>query len=142
MKVKDKIMLSRDGLTEYGPINIVIFGDSISHGAVNGYMDYENVYGNLLCQRLNKLHDYMPVNMINASIGGTTAKASLVRLDKQVLIHNPDLVIVCFGLNDVNNALEDYIAALESIFQKCTDSGCDVIFMTPNMLNPELFTSI
>lgn len=142
MKVKDKIMLSRDGLTEYGPINIVIFGDSISHGAVNGYMDYENVYWNLLRQRLNKLRDYMPVNMINASIGGTTAKASLVRLDKQVLIHNPDLVIVCFGLNDVNNALEDYIAALESIFQKCTDSGCDVIFMTPNMLNPELFTSI
>ena len=142
MKVKDKIMLSRDGLTEYGPINIVIFGDSISHGAVNGYMDYENVYWNLLRQRLNKLHDYMPVNMINASIGGTTAKASLVRLDKQVLIHNPDLVIVCFGLNDVNNALEDYIAALESIFQKCTDSGCDVIFMTPNMLNSELFTSI
>lgn len=142
MKVKDKIMLSRDGLTEYGPINIVIFGDSISHGAVNGYMDYENVYWNLLRQRLNKLRDYMPVNMINASIGGTTAKASLVRLDKQVLIHNPDLVIVCFGLNDVNNALEDYIAALESIFQKCTDSGCDVIFMTPNMLNSELFTSI
>lgn len=135
MKVKDKILLNRDGLAEYGPINIVIFGDSVSHGAVNGYMDYENVYWNLLRQKLNKLRDYVPVNMINASIGGTTAKASLARVDKQVLNHTPDLVIVSFGLNDVNNALEDYLASLESIFRKCTESGCDVIFMTPNMLN-------
>lgn len=135
MKVKEKILLNREGLAEYGPINIVIFGDSISHGAVNGYMDYENVYWNRLRQKLNKLRDYMPVNMINASIGGTTAKASLARMDTQVLKHSPDLVIVCFGLNDVNNALEDYISSLESIFRKCAESGCDVIFMTPNMLN-------
>lgn len=135
MKIKDKILLDRDGLAEYGPINIVIFGDSISHGAVNGYMDYENVYWNLLRQKLNKLRDYVPVNTINASIGGTTAKASLARLDKQVLSHSPDLIIVCFGLNDVNNELEDYVTALKIIFEKCMAAGCDVIFMTPNMLN-------
>ena len=135
MKVKEKILLDREGLTVYGPINIVIFGDSISHGAVNGYMDYENVYWNLLRRKLNAFRDYMPINMINASIGGTTAKASLERMDKQVLSHNPDLVIVCFGLNDVNGSLEDYLMSLKLIFQKCTATGCDIIFMTPNMLN-------
>lgn len=135
MKIKEKIMLDAKGLSEHGPINIVIFGDSVSHGAVNGYIDYENVYWNLLKKKMNQFRDYVPVNMINASIGGTTAKRSLPRLERQVLIHEPDLVIVCFGLNDVNGSLEDYLASLEQIFQKCTDAGFDVIFLTPNMLN-------
>lgn len=39
------------------------------------------------------------------------------------------------GLNDVNGSLEDYLSALKEIFQKCSSSGSDIIFMTPNMLN-------
>ena len=70
MHVKEKILLDRKGLTEHGPINVVIFGDSVSHGAVVGYIDYENVYWNQLKRKLNAFRDYMPVNMINASIGG------------------------------------------------------------------------
>lgn len=135
MKVSEKLYMDRCGLEKYGPINIVIFGDSVSHGALNGYIDYENVYWNLLKKRLNALRDYIPVNMINASIGGTTAKNSLERLERQVLKHEPDLVVVAYGLNDVNGELEEYLDALRKIFKKCTDNGCEVIFMTPNMLN-------
>lgn len=135
MKVCEKILLSREGLEQHGPINIVIFGDSVSHGAVNGYNDYENVYWNLLKKRLNQFRGYMPVNMINASIGGTTAKLSLSRMEQQVFCHCPDMVIVCFGLNDVNGTLEDYIEPLRQIFSRCLTEGCETIFMTPNMLN-------
>jgi lysophospholipase L1-like esterase len=116
MKVKDKLQLDIKGLAEYGPINIVIFGDSVSHGFLLEEPDYENVYWNRLRRMLNSVRDYVPVNMINASIGGTTAHASLARLDRQVLKHEPDLVIVCFGLNDVNGSLERYIGALREIF--------------------------
>ena len=135
MKVKEKILLDMEGLYEHGPINIVIFGDSVSHGAVNGYNDYENVYWNLLKRKLNSFRDYMPVNMINAAIGGTTATASLKRMESHVFSHNPDMVIICFGLNDVNNTLEDYIGSLKKIFTRCLEFGCETVFMTPNMLN-------
>ncbi len=135
MRVNEKIMLDRSGLEQYGPINIVIFGDSVSHGAVNGYIDYENVYWNSLKKKLNLYRDYIPVNMINASIGGTTAKVSLSRMEKQVFSHSPDLVIICFGLNDVNGTLEDYLGSLKKIFERCLEIKCDAIFMTPNMLN-------
>lgn len=135
MKVIDKLYMDKQGLETYGPINIVIFGDSVSHGSLNGYIDYENVYWNLLKKKLNALRDYIPVNMINASIGGTTAKRSLPRLESQVLKHEPDLVIVAFGLNDINGELDEYLESLKTIFKKCTDDGRDVIFMTPNMLN-------
>lgn len=135
MRIRDKILLNKDGLCEHGPINIVIFGDSVSHGAVNGYLDYENVYWNRLRRKMNAFRDYVPINMINASVGGTTAKESVARLDRQVLIHCPDLVIVCFGLNDVNGPLDEYLGALREIFVRCAQSGAQVIFLTPNMLN-------
>lgn len=135
MNIKEKLMLGERGLFEHGPINIVIFGDSVSHGAVNGYIDYENVYWNRLKKKLNGMRDYIPVNMINASIAGTTAKGALPRLSRDVLKHEPDLVIVCFGLNDVNGTLDDYLSPLQSIFAQCKAAGIDVVFMTPNMLN-------
>ena len=135
MKVKEKLMLSTDGLEEFGPINIVAFGDSITHGVMNGYNDYENVYWNRLRKKLNAFRNFMPVNVIDAGIGGTTATASLKRMESQVFRHNPDLVIVCFGLNDVNFEFEDYISSLRTIFTQCRVRGVDFIFMTPNMLN-------
>lgn len=136
MKIKDKLMLGREGLEKYGPINIVAFGDSVTHGALGAdEIDFETVYWNKLRQMLAKVRTYMPINVINAGIGGINAKNSVPRIDSQVLCHKPDLVIVCFGLNDVNGSLEDYISSLEIIFEKCIDYGCDVIFMTPNMLN-------
>lgn len=125
-----------NGLMKNGPINIVIFGDSVSHGAFDGdEIDYEAVYHNRLRKKLNAVRNYVPVNVINSSIGGLTASASLPRLERDVISHHPDLVIVCFGLNDVNGELEDYLNSLKMIFDGCRESGAEVIFMTPNMLN-------
>lgn len=136
MKVSEKINLDMQGLIENGPITIVAFGDSVTHGAVApGEINYETVYWNRLKKKINSIRNYVPVNVINAGIGGITANASLGRMDKQVIAHNPDLIIVCFGLNDVNGPLEEYIDALKEIFIKGLKSGAEVIFMTPNMLN-------
>ena len=136
MKISEKINLDLQGLIENGPITIVAFGDSVTHGAVaHDEIDYETVYWNRLKKKINNLRNYVPVNVINAGIGGITAKDSLKRMDKQVLSHNPDLIIVCFGLNDVNGTLEDYLNSLEEIVDKAQKSGAEVIFMTPNMLN-------
>lgn len=135
MKVKEKLMLDYEGLSKYGPINIVILGDSISHGAITDYYDYENVYWNRLKKKLHAYRDYMPINMINAAIAGICAKDALPRLEKQVFCHEPDLVIVAFGLNDVNNPLDEYVEALREIFAKCKERNIDVIFMTENMMN-------
>ena len=136
MKIKEKINLDMQGLIEHGPITIVAFGDSVTHGAVgSGEIDYESVYWNRLRKKINAKRNYVPVNVINAGIGGITASSSVGRLEKQVLAHNPDLVIVCFGLNDVNAELETYLTALRTIFMRLKESDTEVIFMTPNMLN-------
>ena len=135
MHIKEKIFMNRACLETEGPITIVAFGDSVTHGALNDEINYETVYWNVLKKKINQFREYVPVNVINAGIGGATATSSLKRIDKQVLTHNPDLIIVCFGLNDINDTLEKYISSLEIIFDKCKKSGAEVIFMSPNMLN-------
>lgn len=136
MHITEKINMNMEGLMENGPINIVVFGDSVTHGALGeGVISYETVYWNRLKQKINAVRSYVPVNVINAGIGGMNAAESLPRLESQVLKHEPDLVIVCFGLNDVNRDLEEYKESLREIFVRCKAIGADVIFMTPNMLN-------
>ena len=135
MHIRDKILMDKDELEKEGPITIVAFGDSVTHGALLTENTYETVYRNLLRKKILKIRDYVPVNVINAGIGGTSATTSVGRVEKQVLVHNPDLIIICFGLNDVNDELETWLSSLRSIFTKCIGNGADVIFMTPNMLN-------
>lgn len=136
MKISEKILMDLNGLIENGPITIAAFGDSVTHGALGpGEINYETVYWNRLRQKINAVRSYVPVNTIDAGIGGITAKDSLGRMESQVFTHNPDLVIVCFGLNDVNGTLDDYVSSMKSIFERCNRQSCDTIFMTPNMLN-------
>lgn len=135
MKIREKINLDVKGLIEHGSITVVALGDSVTHGCFRGDIDYEASYPNLLRKKILAVRDYVPVNLINAGIGGTTAATAVTRMEKQVLAHSPDLVTVCFGLNDVNGPLERYIESLERIFSECIKREIDVIFMTPNMLN-------
>ena len=128
--------MDRQQLMERGPITIVAFGDSVTHGAFSpGEIDQESAYWNILKKRILQIHNYVPINVINAGIGGCCAKDSVQRMDSQVLKHDPDLLIVAFGLNDVNGSLEDYLNSLKAIFEKSRQAGIDTVFMTPNMLN-------
>lgn len=128
--------MDRNGLIEHGPITIVAFGDSITFGAfANGEIDYESVYWNVLRKMINNVRLSIPVNVINAGIGGMTATSSLPRLESQVLSHSPDLVIVSFVLNDVGGDIDVYRASLRTIFEKCLATGAETVFMTQCMYN-------
>ena len=134
MDIREKINLEKKGLEENGPITIAVLGDSVTHGCLDGYMDYDMVYWNVLRQKMNALRSYMPINVINAAIGGPTSAEGFNRMERDVISHNPDLVIVCYGLNEVNFPLEDFLTALRAIFARLKDV-CEVIYLTPNMLN-------
>ena len=125
-------------LKELGPVNILILGDSVSHGCFGGYgigNDYHAVYHNRLRLYIQRAHQTTPVNILNYAVGGENADFGEEIFDARVVPHAPDLVIVCFGLNDVNKSLSEYVSSLEGIFNKCASHGFDCVFMTPNMLN-------
>lgn len=136
MLIKDKIKLDNAGLVEHGAATIVAFGDSVTHGVLQiGEVDYDAPYWNVLRKKLHEQGNYIPINVINAGIEGITATKSLARLERDVLSYHPDLVIVCFGLNDINDPLEQYLASLRTILLTCKERCEQVIFLSPNMLN-------
>lgn len=136
MHIKDKIKLDKQGLMKHGAITIVALGDSITHGGVaDGEIRYDTVYWERLRQKILAVRNYVPVNVVNAGIGGTTSQLGLEYMDERVLAFHPDLIIVCYGLNDVNLELEEFLSTMRRIFEKAVASGADVIYMTPNMLN-------
>ncbi len=134
MKIKEKIYMDADGLIKYGPINIVILGDSVSHGNFLE-IDFDSAYWSLLRKKMISLRNFVPINIINSAISGITASTALKFVESRATVYSPDLIIVCFGLNDINGSLNEYLFALSEIFKKCLKSGAEVIFMTPNMLN-------
>lgn len=136
MRIKELLQQRDEALHAHGPVNIVFLGDSVTHGFFeDGVLDYDAVYHARLAKKLREGNVFLPVNIINAGMGGTTAKFALGRLERDVLCYHPDLVVVCFGLNDVGGDKADYTGALEEIFSALNARGIDAIFMTPNMLN-------
>ena len=136
MKLSDKLHLTCADLTEQGAITLAFLGDSVTHGCFeDDVFDFESVYHAKLVRMIHRDHPIVPVNVINAGVGGTTATASLARLERDVIAHHPDLAVVCFGLNDVTRSLEDYAAAMDEIFRRFKEAEIPAALLTPNMLN-------
>ena len=74
--------------------------------------------------------------MINAGIGGNTSGQLLTRIDKDVLNHKPDVVIMMVGTNDMLNSKKmvgysKYTSNLESLIKKIKSSGSELVLMSP-----------
>lgn len=147
MEILRKIARKRDSLWSEAPVTIAFLGDSVTQGAFelnekgNGELqstfDIESGYPCKLRTMLSKLFPTVTVTMINAGIGGGTAPHGLSRLERDVLSHHPDLVVVCFGLNDSLGGMSEmtkYLDSLREIFIQIQKTGAELIFMTPNMM--------
>lgn len=125
---------------------IAFLGDSVTQGCFEIYQLGEGIqtifdpthgYHAYVSKILATLFPSAPVNIINAGISGDRASGGLSRLTRDVLSHNPDLCVVCFGLNDSGAMLEGldtYKDSLAGIFKQLSAANCEVIFMTPNMM--------
>lgn len=122
------------------PVLIVALGDSVTQGV--GQVDEffrEEVYHRRLVAMLEDRHPLTTISSINAGVDGHTVPKGLARLERDVLRHQPDLVIVGFALNDAAlfqmAGLKEYIAGLEQIIGEIrTKTPSDIILMTPNMM--------
>ncbi|MCJ7500928.1 GDSL-type esterase/lipase family protein, partial [bacterium] len=108
---------------------MVAFGDSI----VEGYQQPEGwpeILGRNLAGR------YPGVRVINAGVSGDTAGEGLRRIQKDVLAHRPDLVLIAFGLNDMKNgvSLSQFESDLSAIVQEISAAGAQPVLLTTTRL--------
>ena len=151
MKIIQKIINKQNNIWLEPQVTIAFLGDSVTQGCFEVYwqenvgvqtvFEQEKAYHRILAKLLGMLYPSVPISVINAGISGSNAPHGLQRLDRDVLSYNPDLVVICFGLNDAMNGVEHivkYISALEGIFEELKSRGVETIFMTPNMMATEV----
>jgi lysophospholipase L1-like esterase len=149
MRVKEKVNFGYSELCEHGPINIVAFGDSVTHGVFELVVDQDDSYREVyrpnesyparLGKKLNQLFPAAAVTVLNAGIGGDNARGGLARIDRDVLYFKPDLVIVNFALNDsmsrdIEAGIKAYERNMRQIFEKILASGAEAMLVTPNFM--------
>lgn len=132
--------LLHDSQAENATILIVALGDSVTRGSTRaGILDLCSVWHQMLKQELASRYPKTVFNVLNAGVGGDTAKHALARLERGVLSHRPDVVLVGFGLNDAGagrEGLQEFHASMTATVQRIREStGADVLLLTPNWKN-------
>lgn len=121
------------------PVLIVALGDSITQGAMAYQtMNPERVYHRFLQQRLQEAYPLTTFSTINAGVSGSTAPQALQRLERDVISHHPDLVLIAFGANDClggQAAQAEFSAALTTMIgQVRARTEADIVLLTPPMM--------
>jgi len=149
MKIIEKFKAKQENIKEVRQPTIAFIGDSVTHGCFELYVENGEIetyvkqgaaYHNKVKEIFGLLYPEVPVTIINAGISGDEAYRGAQRLDRDVLSYNPDLVVVCYGLNDANAkdaGLERYEKALDEMFENVLKTGAEVIFLTPNLRSCE-----
>ena len=145
MKIVDKIIKKQNDNKNNPGVTIAFLGDSVTQGCFEVYkkgegietvFDKSSAYHKYFAEIFETICPNVPFNIINAGISGATANFSLGMIDELVLKHNPDLTVVCFGLNDSmqgKDKVNEYVNGLSQIFDKLKANNSEIIFMTPNM---------
>lgn len=109
---------------QHGAKKVVCFGDSIT----------KRGYPQLLGELLN-------TEVVNAGIGGHTSRQGLHRLKKDVLDHDPDVVVILFGTNDTrvdsqkHVPIDEYQKNLTAMISACKKINATVILCTVPPIN-------
>lgn len=151
MKIVEKMAAKAGNNFSYGGVTIAFLGDSVTQGCfdiykqtdgrIETFYDQQSTYSKGVFDILSMLYPSCPINIINAGISGDSAPGGRARLARDVLRYQPDLCVVCYGLNDCSGAqdsVERYTTALGDIFDALTAAGIEIIFMTPNMMNTDI----
>lgn len=116
------------------PVTIVAFGDSNTEVTFHtqGRMNWVG----LLSEALFETYGNGACTMINAGKCGSSYEEGLARLERDVLRHQPDLVILAFGMNDAAQglaALAGVIANARRMIGRVREvCHSDILVRTPN----------
>jgi lysophospholipase L1-like esterase len=113
---------------------VVLFGDSTT--APRGAM---KIYGRRLAE------EFKEFTIVNSGVGGNTTDMAAKRFERDVVAHEPDIVVIQFGINDSavdvwrnppatqsRVPLDAYTRNIESFVKTLAGHGAKAILMTPN----------
>jgi lysophospholipase L1-like esterase len=121
----------------------VCFGDSITRGGADGG------YVGALKKYISAVLPEQKIEIVNSGVDGDTTRNLLKRIDHDVFAHNPELVTVMIGVNDVAKGyehqnrvgngpkgvpLEEYKSNIKSILSQAKAHNEKVILISPGII--------
>jgi acyl-CoA thioesterase I len=118
------------------PVVIAALGDSVTQGVMeHKLLASDTVYHRLLQEELERFFPTTSFSTLNAGVSGGGAPHGLARLQRDVIRHQPDLVLIAFGLNDCLDGepkLSEFTDALRGIItQVRAETEADILLVTP-----------
>lgn len=124
---------------------IVFFGDSVTQGCFEILredgefkliVDQPSCYVEKLMALLKNRYKNVQFESVNSGISGDGLIEAEARADRDVLAHNPDILVFCFMLNNVSLRNAGWYGKhLEALFDKFRSAGITTIVMSSNMVN-------
>lgn len=122
---------------------IVVLGDSVSGGHFEMIdeqkmiiaQDLQDSYVDKLQYLLHQQFPLTVINMINSALAGDNIKGMYKRLTRDVIMYQPDLVIINASLNWSKNrgTLDQYQYYYEQVIQRILrETQTEIILLTPN----------
>ncbi len=115
------------------PITVVFFGDSITTGyGVDPDQSWAGIATRILSSGV-----YGDVRTVNAGLNGDDTTEALGRFDTDVLAHRPDVVVIFFGLNDVQNRGLDaaqFTANIAAMLDRLPSTATPILVTTSTLL--------
>lgn len=123
------------------PVTVVALGDSLTWGMGIAQPERDSfpaLFATMLRERFQNPH----VTLISAGIPGETSAGGLQRIERDVLAHQPDLVVVQYGGNDEYQRVPsiEYQEHLRQIVQRVQAASAAVLLTTPPMKEPQMDT--
>ena len=115
-------------------VNIVCHGHSVPAGyfktpVVNTFESYPHLFH----KGLKENYPYAVINVITTAIGEENSISGAERFETEVLNHNPDVVLIDYGLNDRPVGLEESGNAWSEMIEKALSRNIKVLLLTPTL---------
>lgn len=118
-------------VTRPQPLKVVCLGDSVT--GIYYHTGGQRAWPELLNIALTRALPGCDVTVINAGISGNTVADGLARLERDVLVHQPQIVTINFGLNDLARVgMEQFQQGLQELVQRIRAAGATPVLCTPN----------
>lgn len=121
---------------------ILFYGDSITEGA-NASAElrvapYQDAWTRLAHTFLSYYYQ-TDIAYVNTAVGGKDSVWGLENFDERVIAHQPDLLILAFGMNDGGKSVEEYGSLIDAMLKKFREElpQSEVLLTATSVPNPQ-----
>jgi len=101
-------------------VTVSFIGGSITQGCLA--TSEEKQYTHLVHEGIKSMFAGADIDYLNAPVGGTDSQLGVARVEREILSHNPDLLIIEFSVNDSDKPF--YMETYEGLVRKVLNSAC------------------